>query len=79
MKKIMTYEHLDSGKTMKVEFHVFEEGGHFTAKMAMLDQEQEGVKAPTFYGSSAEQAERQLRKVWEKDYDLVGVEVIEPV
>lgn len=72
MKKIMNYQHLDKDTPLRVEFDIYEEDGHWVAKMRILGQGD--VKAPTFYGASAEQAERQLRKVFMKDYELVSEE-----
>jgi hypothetical protein len=77
MKKKMTYEHLENGKQMVLEFHIFEEEGHWVAKLRHLDASQAEVKTPTFYGTTAEQAERQLRKVLDKDYELIREEVLE--
>jgi len=78
----MTFEHLDTGKTLKLEFRVFLEDGHWVAQMAAPETATEPAtetaadqpKAPTFYGTTPEQAERQLRKTMEKEYELVGEE-----
>ena len=67
MKKLMTYEHLDSGKRIQVEFSLTEEDGHWVARMTYRDGGMNEVKAPTFYGTTQDQAERQLRKVFDKD------------
>lgn len=71
MRRIVTLEHLESGRRMEVEFHVFEEAGHWVGKLRQTDAQEADVKAPTFYGQTAEQAERQLRKLFYKDYDVV--------
>lgn len=77
MRKLMTFEHLDTGKEMKVEFELVEEDGHWAAKFRSIEEEaQDEVKAPVFYGTSSEQAERQLRKVFEKDYELKSEEAL---
>ncbi|MCC6546409.1 hypothetical protein IT570_04500 [Candidatus Sumerlaeota bacterium] len=75
MLKTMTFEHLETGRKMLVEFEVRKEDEHWAARMRYLDDSQKDVRAPVFYGSTAEQAERQLRKVFEKEYDLVGQQV----
>jgi len=78
MRKLMTFQHFDSGKTLKLEFRVFEEDGHWAAQIASQEGIDATSKAPTFYGTTPEQAERQLRKVFEKEYDLVSAEILEP-
>lgn len=69
----MVYEHLESGKHLELVFEVFEEAGHWTARLAPRPG-QELPKAPTFYGTTREQAERQLRKVFDKEYELIRTE-----
>lgn len=71
MQKMMTFEHLDTARRMRVVFHIDQEGDHWRAQLEHLDAENREVKAPTFYGSTPEQAERQLRKVFEREYELV--------
>ncbi|HMX61499.1 MAG TPA: hypothetical protein PKD58_00360 [Candidatus Sumerlaeota bacterium] len=75
MLKKMTFEHLETGRTLLVEFDVQKEGDHWAARMRYLDEGRKDLRAPVFYGSSAEQAERQLRKVFEKEYELTGQEL----
>lgn len=77
MKKLMVYEHLDTRKRLEVEFNLTKEGDHYAARMTYRDGGMRGVEAPVFYGTSAEQAERQLRKVFDKEYDLVEEQAIE--
>lgn len=77
MKKKVSLEHLDTGKRMNVIFEVAEEGDHWMARLVAREEGEVDVKAPTFYGTSQEQAERQLRKVFEKEYELAGETVIE--
>ena len=77
MRKRMSYEHLDSGRKMRVQFELTEGGGHWTARLHSEAEDPGEVKAPTFYGTTMEQAERQLRKLFEKDYELVGESVLE--
>lgn len=77
MIKLMTYEHLESGKRLLVEFHLDREGDHWRARLRHRDESLGEIKAPTFYGSSMEQAERQLRKVFEREYELAAQETLE--
>ena len=77
MKKTMTYENLDTGKQIKVEFHIFEKDDHWVAEMRYADENEQPDRTPVFYGTTPEQAERQLRKVLDKDYDLVSEAVVE--
>lgn len=72
----MTYENLDSGKKLQVEFNLTEEGGHWVARMTYRDGGMNAVQAPTFYGATINQAERQLRKVFDKEYELISEETI---
>ena len=76
MKKIVTFEHLETGRRLEVEFQVFQEDGHWVGKLRQTGADAE-VKAPTFYGETAEQAERQLRKLFYKDYEPVEERVTE--
>lgn len=76
MKKIVTFEHLETGRQLEVEFHMYQEDGHWVGKLRQLDAGNE-VKAPTFYGETAEQAERQLRKLFYKDYEPAKEKVTE--
>lgn len=76
MRKRMSYEHLDSGESMHVQFELVEEDGHWTARLHPDAEDAGELRAPTFYGATMEQAERQLRKVFEKDYELVGEAVL---
>lgn len=71
MHKRMTFQHLDKDTTLVVDFLITEEDGHWVARLRYPEGDTSEVKAPTFYGQSADQAERQLRKVFEKEYDLV--------
>jgi hypothetical protein len=77
MVKLMTFEHLENGKRMEVEFHVVREGDHWAARLRQLDEKGEAVRAPVFYGATVDQAERQLRKVFEREYDLVGQRLVD--
>ncbi len=74
MKKLMTFEHLDNENTLKVHFLIEHKDDHWVARMEPLGENPDAPRSPTFYGTSAEQAERQLRKVFEKDYELVSEE-----
>lgn len=76
MRKLMTFQHLDEEKDLKVIFEITEQEGHWVAHLKYPGAEGE-IKAPTFYGETAEQAERQLRKVFEKDYELAGEEALQ--
>ncbi len=77
MRKRMSYEHLDSGQKMHVQFELAEENGHWSAKLHPAAEAAGEVKAPTFYGATMEQAERQLRKVFEREYELVSESLLE--
>lgn len=74
MKKKLTYRHLDNDSTMEVILHLYEEEGHWVAK---IESSADAVKTPTFYGTTIDQAERQMRKVLERDHELVAEKVIE--
>jgi len=76
MRKIMQYEHLDTGVRMEVAFDLDDEGGRWAARMETMGAEGP-IKAPVFYGKTPEQAERQLRKVFEKEYELLGQSIVE--
>lgn len=78
MNKRMKFQHLDKDTTLTVDFLITQEDGHWVARLRYLDEENSAVKAPTFYGQTAEQAERQLRKVFEKEYDLVAETPLAP-
>lgn len=77
MIKKMTYENIDSGEMMEVFFELRQEGERWSAQLRKREGKEEGVGAPVFYGLTADQAERQLRKVFDKDYDLTGQAVVE--
>ncbi len=72
MRKLIVFEHLDNGTTLEAEIEVIEEDGHWKASITKLEGEGERVQAPKFYGSTPDQAERQLIKVFEKEYDLIS-------
>jgi len=74
MKKKLTYRHLDNDSTMEVILHLYEEAGHWVARIESVG---DAVKTPTFYGTTLEQAERQMRKVLEREHELVAEKVIE--
>ncbi|MDX2176015.1 MAG: hypothetical protein SF028_06045 [Candidatus Sumerlaeia bacterium] len=76
MRKKLTYEHLDNGSRREVVLHIYEEDGHFVSKIDSLDGSADAPAAPTFYGTTPEQAERQTRKVLEKDWELVAEEAV---
>lgn len=77
MIKKMTYENIDSGETLEVHFELRKDGDRWSAQLKKSPGEQEGPGAPVFYGMTADQAERQLRKVFDKDHDLVAQAVVE--
>ena len=74
MIKKFTYENLDSGAKLEVRVDLSEENGRWAATL-IRDKDAPGPGAPVFYGTTSEQAERQLRKIFDKDHDLISVEV----
>lgn len=76
MIKKLTYENLDNGSRMEILVELLEDNGRWSA--SIVKKEGSDTAAPVFYGHTSEQAERQLRKVFEKDYDLVSEMVVNP-
>lgn len=72
IQKKLTYEHLDSGRVAVVLVQLSQEGDHWAARMTTA----EAVRAPVFYGRTPDQAERQLRKVFDREYELRSEEVL---
>lgn len=70
MIKKLTYENLDTGNRMEVRLELLNEDGRWSAKLLQNDPTSPHG-APVFYGFTPDQAERQLKKVFEKDHDLV--------
>ncbi len=77
MKKRITYRHLDNDSTMEVVLSVTEEEGHFVSRVEPAAGAPGSFRAPTFYGKTADQAERMMRKVLEKEYEPAAEVVIE--
>lgn len=78
MKKRITYRHLDNDSRMDVILTVTEEDGHYVSRVEPADGAPATFRAPTFYGKTADQAERMMRKVLEKEYEAAAELVIEP-
>lgn len=72
MRKKLIYENLDNGTRSEFLIRVEHEGDHFAARL----ETQGDVRTPVFYGTTQEQAERQLRKVLERDRELIEESVV---
>lgn len=77
MKKRITYRHLDNDSTMDVVLTITEEDGHYVSRVEPAAGAPESFRAPTFYGKTADQAERMMRKVLEKEYEAAAEVVLE--
>jgi hypothetical protein len=75
-RKSYQYQHLETGSKMTVVAELAITGDHWAITLVQNESENRSSRTPVFYGTSAEQAERQLLKIYEKDYDLLSVEEI---